>query len=757
MKLNKLMIIITVYFLCAQLTWSQVDHKVYSPDSNIMVEFILDSIGEPRYTVYYSDSSIIKQSKLGIIRTDADFSINLILDSISEIESITDNYVLLHGKRRNCTYQANKRVFHMSGENKIPMDIIYQVSNDGIGFRYYFPGQTDTLVKITSEVSSFHFYTAAKAFLQPCTDSKTGWEQTQPAYEEHYRRNINVGTSAPYKAGWVMPALFNYGKYWIALTETAVDTNYCGSRLSQLSPNGEYTIQFPQSTEGKTGEAVLPESTLPWHTPWRIIAIADNMATLMESTLGTDLAIPARYDVSTWMQPGVSSWSWVIEKDEATVYNTQIKYIDFTASMNWEYCLIDALWDTQIGYDKIKELSDYAKSKNVKILLWYNSAGDWNTVRFTPYNKLVTTESRNAEFQKLEDLSIGGIKVDFFGGDGQSMMKYYIDILRDAAQYNLAVNFHGCTYPRGWHRTYPNLVTMEAVRGEEYVTFYQYDADQQPSHCATVLFTRNLFDPMDYTPVNFSGIPGKTRRTTGGFEIALSVLFTSGIQHIAETPDGMGSQKDFLKEYMAALPDYWDDVKFINGFPGKFAVLARKKGDRWYIAGINGENKEHTINLQLSFLSDTALGVIITDSIDNKNLINRSIDFSKSVDIKMYPYGGFVIKTILSDSEINNIQEYEIEEVVNSINYQGDPEGKIEIFPNPVKDEFTIQINTFDLDDNVSLSFYNCSGQTVYNHNLNKLRKITLQSENIFKEIGLYIVRVHNGERSYSQKFYVAK
>jgi alpha-glucosidase len=665
MKLDRLIIIINVFFIYTPLTWSKVGHKVYSPDSSISVEFILESKGAPGYAIYYSDSLILKKSKLGVIRTDEDFSTNLVLDSVSEIEHITDNYVMLHGKRRSCTYQANKRVFHLSGANKNPMDIIFQVSNDGIGFRYFFPGQTDTLVKISSEVSSFHFYTSTKAFLHHCPDSKTGWNQTQPSYEEHYKKNIDVGTPAPHKAGWVMPALFNYGKYWIALTETAVDTNYCGSRLSQLSPDGEYTIQFPQSTEGKTGEAVLPESVLPWYTPWRIIAIADNMTTLMESTLGTDLAIPAKYDVSSWMQPGVSSWSWVIEKDGATVYNTQLKYIDFAASMNWEYCLIDNLWDTQIGYDKIKQLADSAKLKNVKISLWYNSAGDWNTVRFTPYNKLVTSESRIAEFQKLHEMGISGIKVDFFGGDGQSMIKYYIDILKDAAHFNLAVNFHGSTFPRGWHRTYPNLVSMEAVKGEEYVTFSQYDADQQPSHCATLPYTRNLFDPMDFTPVNFSGIPGKTRKTTGGFEIALSVIFTSGIQHIAETPAGMASQKDFVKEYMSALPEYWEDVKFIDGFPGKFVVMARKKDNRWYIAGINGENKNHPISLQLPFLNDTARGVIITDSVDNEYLIKRSVDFSKPVEIRMYPYGGFVIKTILSEIEINNLLEYKIEEVVN--------------------------------------------------------------------------------------------
>jgi alpha-glucosidase len=262
---------------------------------------------------------------------------------------------------------------------------------------------------------------------------------------------------------------------------------------------------------------------------------------------------------------------------------------------------------------------------------------------------LLTGETRHAEFQKLQAMGIGGIKVDFFGGDGQSMMKYYIDILNDAAKYQLAVNFHGATFPRGWNRTYPNLVSMEAIRGEEYVTFGQFFADNQPSHCTVIPFTRNLFDPMDFTPVNFSGIPHISRRTTNGFEIALSVLFTSGIQHIAETPSGMASQKDFVREYMSSLPENWDDVKFIDGFPGKYVVLARKKGSRWYIAGINGENSERTLTLNLSFITEKSKGLLITDAVGAKEFSQIRIDISSPMSITMLPYGGFVIKTIVSE------------------------------------------------------------------------------------------------------------
>jgi hypothetical protein len=495
-------------------------------------------------------------------------------------------------------------------------------------------------------LSSFHFELSTKAFLQPCPDARTGRCFTQPSYEEYYQLELPVGTVAPYQAGWVMPALFKYGNFWISLTETAVDTNYCGSRLSQFSPDGEYAIQFPQPQECRGNESYLPESFLPWYTPWRIIAVSDNLAGIVESTLGTDLAIPAQYDVTAWLKPGMASWSWVLLKDNATIFEIQKKYIDFAAEMKWQYCLIDALWDQQIGYDKLSELADYAKTKNIKLLLWYNSAGDWNTTNLTPRDKLLTKETRAKEFQRLKEMGIGGIKVDFFGGDGQSMMKYYIGILNDAATYHLAVNFHGCTYPRGWQRTYPNLVSMEAIRGEEYVTFSQYFADNQPWHCTVIPFTRNLFDPMDFTPVNFSGIPNIQRQTTKGFEIALSVLFTSGIQHIAETPEGMAIQDDFIKEYMSTIPTSWDDVKFIDGYPGKFVIIARKKGNQWYVAGINGEKSTRTVTLAISFLPKNSKGIIISDTKDSKNLVKENILLSKPVNITLQPYGGFVIKTL---------------------------------------------------------------------------------------------------------------
>ncbi len=642
--MNKRSFLLYLLVIIESVSFASEKYTLKSPDNKIEVILQINEKGKVGYSILYEGITIIHPSKLGVIRNDGNFSTGLILDSVSAIQKVEDNYTLLHGKRLQCTYTGNKRIFYLKNNQNKPIAIIFQVSNNGVAFRYFFPEQSQKSVRIYQELSSFHFDASAKAFLQPCPDARTGWCFSQPSYEEYYQLEIPVGTPSPFQAGWVMPALFSYGKFWISITETAVDTNYCGSRLSQFSPEGEYFIQFPQPQEVKGNGNYLPESVMPFYSPWRIIAIADNLGGLVESTLETDLAIPQQYDVSSWLKPGIASWSWVILKDDSTIFDVQKRYIDFASQMKWRYCLIDALWDTKIGYEKIKELADYAQTKNVKIILWYNSAGDWNTTDITPRDMLLTHEKRQKEFQKLKEVGIAGIKVDFFGGDGQSMIKYYIDILKDAAKYNLAVNFHGCTYPRGWHRTYPNLVSMESIRGMEYVTFSQYFADNQPWHCTVIPFTRNLFSPMDFTPVNFSGIPGIQRRTTKGYELALSVLFTSGIQHIAETPYGMTDQNDFVREFMSSLPETWDDVKFIDGYPGKYVILARKKGNTWHIAGINGENTSKTVTLNLSFLPKKSKSFIIKDENEGKNLIRQEIKLSNHQSFVLSPYGGIVIQ-----------------------------------------------------------------------------------------------------------------
>jgi len=577
-------------------------YSIYSPNRNIVVSC---DISKAAYRVTYKNVPVLSDSKLGLIREDENFSTKLKLITVSAPEIVKDHYVMLNAKKKNIFYTASRRIFETETPSGKRMHIIFQVSNDGVAFRYFFPEHSADIKKITTETTSFHFNDGTRAWLQPKTEAQSGFEHSNPSYEAHYQRDIVTGTSSPGPNGWVYPALFQYRNIWLLITEAALGRTYCGTSLQQNSPDNEYKINFPEAPEVfKDGMPTLnPESALPWKTPWRVIAIGD-LRTIAESTLGTDLALPARQMDASFIKPGKSSWSWILDKDDSTIFRVQKKYIDLAADMHWQYCLMDAYWDAKIGYDSAKILADYGKRKNVGLLVWYNSGGSWNTVKFSPKDKLLTHESRVLEFSRLHAMGIKGIKVDFFAGDGQSMINYYQDILEDAAAFQLLVNFHGATLPRGLQRTYPNLMTTEAVFGYEMITFSQEAADLEPGHIALCALIRNAYDPMDFTPMNLYRIPRIKRVTTGAFELATSVILLSGIQHYAESPEGMSHVPEYVKDFLRGLPNNWEDVKFIEGYPGNLYIVARKSGKKWYLAGINGENLNKALILDLSFLKN---------------------------------------------------------------------------------------------------------------------------------------------------------
>jgi alpha-glucosidase len=642
--------LLSVFLICAALSAGADDRpdptRIGSPNGQIVVEFQINAQGSPRYSILRDGRRVLDESRLGLVRDDADFSRGLRLKNTSRAKTVTDRYEILTAKRRANTYRATRQVFTLATSTGLQMDIIFQVSDDGVAFRYAFPKGKGGTRRIADEISSFRFLPETRAWLQPMSVAKTGWEKTNPSYEEYYEKDIRVGTPSPTGAGWVYPALFRSGDTWLLVSEGSLSRSDAGTRLKSESPEGEYTVGLPDEREVFTSGASQPASMLPWTLPWRLIVVGD-LATVVESTLGIDLATPGPKNVSG-IVPGKASWSWPLLGDKQTTYDVQKRFVDYAAEMRWQYCLIDALWDKQIGYDKVAELVTYARSKNVKILVWYNSNGDWNSAPQTPRNLLLTRESRLREFERLKAMGVAGLKIDFFGGDGQSMIAYYIDLMEDAAPYGFLLNFHGATLPRGWQRTYPHLMTAEAIRGLEFITFEQKNADQAPTHAAMLPFTRNVFDPMDFTPVVLDKIRRIERRTTSGFELALSVLFTSGIQHYAEIPEGMAKAPEDVRNFLTTVPSIWDDTKFIDGFPGKFAVLARKGDGRWYVAGINGEDAGKTLMLDSKKLGvkPTTKGTLITDG-DGGNLSFRTEVVQPAPDgtikVALKSHGGFVL------------------------------------------------------------------------------------------------------------------
>jgi hypothetical protein len=614
--------------------------KLSSPDGLLTVNFGVGQGGTMSYTVSRNGAVVLEQSRLGLMREDGDFTKSLKLQAASKPSVVSDSYNLLTAKRFHNTYRANKQTFHLLNGTGKQLNVIFQVSNDGLAFRYYFPEHSAAIKRITDEQTSFKFASATKGWIQPMSDAQTGWEHSNPSYEEFYQQGIPVGTPSPIKAGWVFPALFQVGENWALLTETAPDGNYCYSRLDANSPGGEYKIAFPQAPEVfAKGAALKPESSLPWYTPWRIIAVG-SLKTIMESTLGTDLAKPAVPMDTSFVKPGKSAWSWVLLKDDSTVYKVQKRFIDYAADMHWQYCLVDADWNKKIGYEQAADLARYATSKQIGLILWYNSAGSWNTTPYGPRSKMVTKESREIEFTRLEKMGVKGLKIDFFGGDGQSFVDYYQDILKDAAAHHLLINFHGATLPRGLQRTYPNLMTVEAIKGMEFRTFSQETEDVQPVHCTTIPFIRNIFDPMDYTPMALDKIPNIKRSTSTGFELALSVVFQSGIQHFAEIPEGMAKMPVYVKLFLQELPTHWDDIRFVDGFPGKRVVIARRSGKKWYVAGINGESSPQQFSLDLSFVKKA--GQMISDG-GASNLTEAPVTPGKSTLVDVKAAGGFVM------------------------------------------------------------------------------------------------------------------
>jgi len=619
--------------------------QVASPDGAVRVTVAVGAGGRPTYAVRYRNAELLRPSRLGLQLAGADLSQNLRLAKAGAVTSVTDTYELQMDKRNQCRYQANRRVFRFSAAQGTALSVIFQVSNDGVAFQYLVEGPAKAVQRITAERTTFRLPAGARGWLHPHAKAQTGWAKTQPSYEEYYKLGVAAGTPGPLGEGWSFPALFQANNHWVLLTEAGMGRTYCGSHLAQNAPGGEYGLAFAQPAEGTTpAAAVAPESRLPWRTPWRVVVVGSSLAPIVESTLTTDLsAPPAAGTPAPAGRPGKSSWSWVLLGDDKTTYDVQRRFIDYAADMNWSYCLVDALWDKQIGYDKMRELAQYARSKNVGLLVWYNSNGHWNEAPQTPKNVLFEAESRRQEFARIKEMGIAGVKIDFFGGDGQSFMNYYQDLLTDAAKAGLLVNFHGTTIPRGWQRTYPNLVSMEAVRGFEFLTFDQNNTDQEPTHCAVLPFTRNAVGPMDFTPMAFSEIKGKQRRTSNAFELALSVLFQSGIQHYAEIPEGMAAQPTYVQGFVKQLPPRWLDVKLLDGFPGEYAVLARQAPDgKWYVAGINATDAPKTLQLDLSKLG-LASGTLITDGDTNRSFSTRPVA-AGTLSVTLPAKGGFVVQ-----------------------------------------------------------------------------------------------------------------
>lgn len=622
--------------------------EVSSPDKKLKVEVFLKN-GSPMYEVFYNANQLLEESPLGIVTDMGDLSKGLTLKESKE--SIIDKkYTQNRIKTTNVHYLANELVCSFENEQKQKIDIVFRVSNNDIAYRYVLPqtGETACYV-IEKELSGFNFPSITTTFLTPQATPMIGWKRTKPSYEEEYVADEPIGTPSKYGIGYTFPGLFHVGdRGWVLLSETGVSSLYCGSRLSEGTKDGLYTIAFPEMGENNGIGSAKPALALPGETPWRTITVGDNLKPIVETTIPFDVVDPL-YKASKDYKFGRSTWSWIMWQDNSVNYDDQVKYIDLAAGLGYEYVLVDGLWDQQIGYDRLPSLFKYAQSKGVDVFLWYNSNGYWNDAPQGAKQKMSNSIARKKEMKWLQSLGVKGLKVDFFGGDKQETMKLYEDILSDANEYGLMIIFHGCTLPRGWERMYPNYVGSEAVLASENLIFTQHANDTEAYNASLHPFIRNSVGSMEFGPVllnkkhNRNNDGGTIRKTSDIFQLATSVLFQSPVQMFAIAPNNLTEYPSYVIDFMKNVPTTWDETIFIDGYPGKYSVLARRNGDKWYVVGVNAEKKPLKLRVNLPMLA----GAKVSLYSDRKDLsskfeqttINKHGDFV----LQMEANGGVII------------------------------------------------------------------------------------------------------------------
>ncbi|MDQ6469857.1 glycoside hydrolase family 97 catalytic domain-containing protein [Flavobacterium sp. LHD-80] len=619
-----------------------------SPDKNIKLEISVIN-GSPYFQVFYQNEEFLGKSPLGLLSSAGDFTKGLKLIN-SKTAKIQESYKLDRSKVSQVNYKANEITYSFTNTNNETLNIIFRVTDTDVAFSYQIPKSTKNTGNciIEKEITGFKLPSKSTTFITPQAPPLSGWEKTKPSYEEEYTREQPIATKSQYGLGFTFPALFHVeDKGWLLISETGISGNYPGTRLSDASLDGIYTVTFPQEGENNHQGPITASGILPMQTSWKTITLGKTLKPIVESTASTNVVKPL-IKTSKIFNAGRASWSWIVWQDESCNYNDQKTFINLAADMKCEYILIDALWDVNIGKEKIAELVDYAKSKNVGVLLWYNSNGNWNTAPQTPKNKMNTQEVRRAEMQWLQQIGVKGLKIDFFGGDKQETMKLYHDILVDAAEFGLNINFHGATLPRGWERMYPNYMTSEAVLASENLVFQQAFSDRYPSTATIYPFTRNTVASMDFGPVFLNkrlhreANKGTIRKTTDAFEMATAVVFFSAVQHWGITPENLGEKPAYLFDYLKNVPTVWDETVFIDGYPGKYCVIARRKNTKWYVAAINGENTTKTITVSLPMLKGKNVSIISDGEGQESKFSTKKLE-NDSYNLELSANGGTVL------------------------------------------------------------------------------------------------------------------
>jgi hypothetical protein len=619
-----------------------VEWSLHSPSGQVVLTVRLDE-RDPHpalsLAVQCAGVSVLDHSPLGIVRSDARFDNGLAFESASPITPRDEVYTLLHGKRHDVHDRHNEQMLTFRGESGARLELHLRAADDGVAFRYRFPEADPQPHTVLSEQTGFQLPPGSRVWAMPFDEPN----KYNPAYESFWQDAIPAGTPSSTRAGWTFPLLFHTpGDRWGLITEAALDGTYCGGRLASEAPDALYRIRFPEPGEGNGTGSVQPVSTLPWATPWRVVVVGTTPAPIVETSLIESLNPPCAVADTSWIKPGRVSWSWLFDADSPQDASKLRAWVDLAAEMGWEYTLIDANWDIMRN-GTIHDVIAHARSKGVGVMLWYNSGGSHNIVTERPRGLMDDRSIRRFEFERLAKWGVKGVKIDFFQSDKQNVIALYHEILKDAADYQIMVNFHGCTLPRGWSRTYPHLMSMEAVRGAENYQFEPRFPAYAPRHNATLPFTRNAVGPMDYTPVLFADNRNPLV-TTPGHEIALPVIFESGLLHFGGGPEEYRRLPEAPKQYLRTIPVVWDDTRYLAGEPGQYVVIARRSGDDWYLSAVNGQAAPRALELPLAPLGPGAwTASLIEDGPAPRSLTSRTITIpaADKLRISLPPNGGF--------------------------------------------------------------------------------------------------------------------
>lgn len=630
-------------------------HTVASPDGRLTVEVDNGAAGLT-YSVSYDQRVMLLPSAMGVVANTDDFGRGLTFKG-QKSKEIDQHYQLKQAKAGEVHYRANELTLEYESRKGFRMDLVFRVSDNDVAFRYQFSPKGDiSCMTVTGEHTAFRLPEQTTTFICPQSDPMVGWMRTKPSYEEEYQPDAPMNVKSLYGQGYTFPCLFHLGESgWMLVSETGTHGQYVGCHLSDYDEKaGGYAIAFPMAGENNghgTTSAAMP---LPAATPWRTLTVGTTLKPIVETTVPYDVVEPL-YEAAHDYKPGRYTWSWLVWQDESINYADQEAFIDVAAQMGYEYCLVDANWDKNIGRERMAQLSREAQKKGVSLLLWYNSNGAWNDAPQTPKHCMDRTAARRREMAWMQSIGVKGIKVDFFGGDKQPTMQLYEDILTDANDFGLQVIFHGCTLPRGWERMFPNYVSSEAVLASENTYFQEHHAQQEAFQLTLHPFCRNAVAAMDWggTIMNrYMSKDNKSRHrryTSDTFEMAAGIVNQAMVQCVAMQPNNLTDLPRHEKDFLSQLPTQWTETRFIDGYPGRYAIVARKHAGGWIVAGLNATDKPLTLNLDLPMMGAKQDVTVYDDKPatglwPEARMRTLRTDKKGCLKVTLQPNGGIIVK-----------------------------------------------------------------------------------------------------------------